>query len=202
MPSFASLYKKELVDAINGVNMDKVEQATTWLRDARDANRQIFTCGNGGSASTASHFVCDILKGASYQREKRFRISALTDSLSTLTAYANDVDYSSIFVEQLRNFANPGDVLIAISGSGNSRNVIAAAQYAKAAGCRVIGLTGRDGGELGQTVELDIRVPVQHMGQIEDAHLIVCHMMAYQLMEPSETIGRDLDGVSAFGQPS
>jgi D-sedoheptulose 7-phosphate isomerase len=194
MSSFASLYKKELVDAINRVDIDKVEQATTWLREARDANRQIFTCGNGGSASTASHFVCDILKGASYQREKRFRISALTDSLSTVTAYANDVDYASIFVEQLRNFANPGDVLIAISGSGNSRNVVAAAQYAKAVGCRVIGLTGRDGGELAQTVELDIRVPVQHMGQIEDAHLIICHMIAYQLMELSETNRPNLVG--------
>jgi D-sedoheptulose 7-phosphate isomerase len=192
--SFASAYKKQLMDAIGQIELEKVEQATRWLRQARDANKQIFTCGNGGSASTASHFVCDILRGASnqlrgatYQREKRFRILALTESISTLTAYANDVDYNSIFVEQLRNFANSGDVLIAISGSGNSRNVLAAAEYAKALGCRVIGLTGRDGGELAKTAQLDIRVPVRHMGQIEDVHLIICHMIAYELMGLSET---------------
>jgi D-sedoheptulose 7-phosphate isomerase len=123
------------------------------------------------------------VKGASYQREKRFRILALTDSLATLTAYSNDVNYDCVFAEQLRNFAGPGDILIAISGSGNSPNVIAAAEYAKTVDCKTIGLTGRDGGKLGKTVDLNIQVPVEHMGRIEDAHLIICHMIAYQLME-------------------
>lgn len=181
--SFTTSYKEDLIDAIGQVKLDAVEEATAWLREARDNDRHIFTCGNGGSASTASHFVCDIVKGASYQREKRFRILALTDSLATVTAYSNDVNYDCIFAEQLKNFAMPGDVLIAISGSGNSPNVIAAAEYARTVGCKTIGLTGRDGGKLGRTVDLNIQVPVQHMGRIEDAHLIICHMMAYQLME-------------------
>ena len=181
--SFTTSYKEDLFNAVDQVKLGQVEQATSWLREARDADRHIFTCGNGGSASTASHFVCDVVKGASYQREKRFRIMALTDSLATITAYSNDVNYESIFAEQLRNFAGPGDILIAISGSGNSPNVIAAAEYARTVGCKTIGLTGRDGGKLGKTVDLNIQVPVQHMGRIEDAHLIICHMMAYQLME-------------------
>jgi D-sedoheptulose 7-phosphate isomerase len=181
--TFAASYKDDLFNAINRIDLDKVEKATSWLREARDTDHHIFTCGNGGSASTASHFVCDIVKGASYQREKRFRILALTDSLPTLTAYSNDVNYEAVFVEQLKNFAQSGDVLIAISGSGNSPNVLRAVEYARSIGCKTIGLTGRDGGKLGQAAELNIQVPVQHMGRIEDAHLIVCHMMAYELME-------------------
>ncbi len=181
--NFSTTYKQDLLNAIDQVDLEKVEQATSWLREARDADRHIFTCGNGGSASTASHFVCDMVKGASYQREKRFRIMALTDSLATLTAYSNDVNFNCVFAEQLKNFASAGDVLIAISGSGNSPNVIAAAEYAKTVGCKTIGLTGRDGGKLGKTVDLNIQVPVQHMGRIEDTHLIICHMMAYELME-------------------
>jgi D-sedoheptulose 7-phosphate isomerase len=184
--TFAANYKDDLLNAINRIDLDKVEKATSWLREARDTDHHIFTCGNGGSASTASHFVCDIVKGASYQREKRFRILALTDSLPTLTAYSNDVNYEAVFVEQLKNFAQSGDVLIAISGSGNSPNVLRAVEYARSIGCKTIGLTGRDGGKLGQAAELNIQVPVQHMGRIEDAHLVVCHMMAYELMEGAD----------------
>jgi D-sedoheptulose 7-phosphate isomerase len=181
--TFATAYKQNLVDAIDHIDIDKVEQATGWLREARDAGRHIFTCGNGGSASTASHFVCDVVKGASYQREKRFRILALTDSLATMTAYSNDVAFDCVFAEQLKNFADKGDVLIAISGSGNSPNVVNAAEYARSVGCKTIGLTGRDGGKLAKAVDLNINVPVQHMGRIEDAHLVICHMMAYELMD-------------------
>jgi D-sedoheptulose 7-phosphate isomerase len=180
---FAASYKQGLLKAIDQIDLEKVEQAVTWLKEARDNDRHIFVCGNGGSASTASHFACDIVKGASYQREKRFRIMALTDSLPTLTAYSNDVSYECVFAEQLRNFAGQGDVVLAISGSGNSPNVLSAIEYANSAGCRTIGLTGRDGGKLGKLSQLNIQVPVQHMGCIEDAHLIVCHMMAYELMD-------------------
>ena len=181
--AFASNYKEQLVDTIGQIDLEKVELATSWLRGARDTDHHIFTCGNGGSASTASLFVCDVVKGASYEREKRFRIMALTDSLATITAYSNDVNYDCVFIEQLKNFANSDDVLIAISGSGNSPNVVKAAEYARSIGCKTIGLTGRDGGKLGKAVDLNIQVPVQHMGRIEDAHLVICHMMAYELME-------------------
>jgi phosphoheptose isomerase len=118
--TFPEQYRGKLLEAIDGIPLDKVEEAIRILARARDAGRSIFVCGNGGSASTASHFVCDMVKGASYGRPTRFRIMALTDSLPTITAYANDIGYDQVFVEQLRNFAASGDVLLAISGSGNS----------------------------------------------------------------------------------
>jgi D-sedoheptulose 7-phosphate isomerase len=181
--SFALEYKTELLKTLDAIDLQQVEQATEWLREARDNDRHIFVCGNGGSASTASHFACDIVKGASFGRRKRFRIMALTDSLPTITAYSNDVSYECAFAEQLKNFASPGDVLMTISGSGNSPNVIAATQTAKEIGCRTIALTGRDGGKLGPMSDLNIQVPVPHMGRIEDAHMIVCHMIGYYFMD-------------------
>ena len=124
--TFSSLYKSDLLRAIETIDLAKVEQAIEVLKQARAAQRHIFVCGNGGSASTASHFACDMVKGASFGRESRFRIIVLTDSLPTITAYSNDVDYDCVFAEQLKNFAEPGDVVMAISGSGNSPNVLRA----------------------------------------------------------------------------
>lgn len=176
-------YKAELLEAIEAIPLDKVSAAIEWFREARAAGRKIFVCGNGGSASTSSHFVCDMVKGASYGRGTRFRIMALTDSLPTITAYANDVAYEAVFVEQLKNFAQPGDLVMAISGSGNSPNVLRAVEYANSIGCRTLGLTGRDGGQLAPMAGLSIQVPIPHMGRIEDAHMIVCHMIGYYFME-------------------
>lgn len=181
--SFTEDYRKQLVDTLARLDLAQVDQAIEWFKEARAAGRHIFTCGNGGSASTASHFVCDIVKGASYQRESRFRIMALTDSLPTLTAYSNDVGYECVFVEQLKNFGQPGDILLAISGSGNSPNVLRAVEYANSCGMKTIGLTGRDGGKLGPLAQLNIQAPVPHMGRIEDAHMIVCHMIGYYFMD-------------------
>lgn len=184
--TYPEQYKAELAKAIDSIDLDKVNRAIEWFRDARAAGRTIFVCGNGGSASTASHFVCDMVKGASYERATRFRIMALTDSLPTITAYANDVGYDCVFAQQLENFAAPGDVLLAISGSGNSPNVLRAVEFANAAGCRTIALTGRDGGKLGPMAQLNIQAPAPHMGRIEDAHMIVCHMIAYFFMEEAD----------------
>ncbi len=181
--SFPETYKSAVLEAIERIDLERVGQAIQWFRDARANSRHIFVCGNGGSASTASHFTCDIVKGASYNREQRFRILALTDSLPTITAYSNDVSYECIFAEQLKNFAQPEDLVMCISGSGNSPNVVRAMEYANTIGCRTIALTGRDGGKLGPLAQLHINVGVPHMGRIEDAHMIVCHMIAYEFME-------------------
>jgi D-sedoheptulose 7-phosphate isomerase len=181
--SFSEQYKRNLLDTIQTIPLDRVEQAIQLLAQARADGRTIFVCGNGGSASTASHFVCDMVKGASYGREVRFRIQALTDSMPTITAYSNDVSYDQIFAEQLRNFARPDDVLIAISGSGNSPNVLRAVEYANSIGCYTVGLSGRDGGQLAPLVRLSIHIPEPHMGRIEDAHMHVCHMIGYYFME-------------------
>jgi len=181
--TFPETYRKELLETIVNIDTKTVDQAIDWLAEARENNRHIFICGNGGSAATSSHFVVDMLKGASYNREKRFRIMCLNDQMPTLTAYANDVNYDCAFVEQLKNFAQPGDIFMAISGSGNSPNVLRAMEYANSIGCKTIAMTGRDGGKLGPLAGLNIHVPAPHMGRIEDGHHIVCHMICYYFME-------------------
>ena len=118
--SYPEQYKAALLDAIEQIDIARVDRGIEWFREARDSSRDIFVCGNGGSASTASHFTCDMVKGASYNRDSRFRILSLTDSLPTLTAYSNDAGYDTVFVEQLKIFAKPGDLVMCISGSGNS----------------------------------------------------------------------------------
>ena len=181
--TFADAYRNELRGVVDSIDTGVVQQAIGLFDEARRDSKHIFVCGNGGSASTASHFACDMVKGASYQRDLRFRIMALTDQLPTLTAYANDVSYDCVFVEQLRNFAQPGDLFMGISGSGNSPNVLRAIEYANEIGCKTIALTGRDGGKLAPLAKLNIHVPAPHMGRIEDGHMIVCHMIAYYFME-------------------
>ncbi|SRR5579871_3838255 len=181
--SFADAYRDRLFATLDSIDVEKIAQATDWFREAREQGRAIFVAGNGGSAATASHFVCDMVKGASYGQSSRFRIMALHDSTPTLTAYANDVSYHDAIVEQLRNFAQQGDIFMAISGSGNSMNVIRAMEYANSAGCRTLALTGRDGGKLGSIAELNLTVPEPHMGRIEDAHHVICHMICYSFME-------------------
>jgi len=181
--SFPAAYRENLLQTLQTIDAAKVNQAIEWFRDARAQGKAIFVAGNGGSAATASHFVCDMMKGASLGKPSRFRIQALHDSMPTLTAYANDLHYQDAAVEQLKNFAAPGDIYMAISGSGNSSNVIRAIEYANSIGCRTLALTGRDGGKLGSLAELNIHIPEQHMGRIEDAHHIICHMICYCFMD-------------------
>lgn len=189
MTGFPELYQAQLLRALEAIPLVKVEQAIAALRAARDEDRQIFVCGNGGSAATASHFVCDMVKGSSYGRPRRFRILSLNDNLHTITAYSNDLSYECVFVEQLKNFARPGDVLMCLSGSGNSPNVLRAAEYANQAGLFTIGFTGRAGGRLGPLSQVEINVPEQHMGRIEDGHMAACHMIAYYFMEAEPAAG-------------
>ena len=181
--NFTEHYRSQLIEALSRIDLTTVDQAIELFKRARECDKHIFVCGNGGSASTASHFACDIVKGASYERPRRFRILALTDSLPTLTAYSNDVSYECVFAEQLKNFAQPGDLVMAISGSGNSPNVLRAVEYANSVGCITLALTGRDGGKLGPLASVNIQVDAPHMGRIEDAHMIVCHMIGYSFME-------------------
>jgi D-sedoheptulose 7-phosphate isomerase len=187
--SFPQTYKADLLKTIETIDLAKVNEAIRILVQARAKNRRIFVCGNGGSASTASHFVCHMVKGASFNRSTRFRIMALTDSLPTITAYSNDVGYECVFVEQSKNFAEPGDVLMAISGSGNSPNVLRAVEYANSIGCRTITLSGRDGGKLGPLAQLNIQVSNPHMGRMEDGHMAVMHMICYYFRDVEKCEG-------------
>lgn len=181
--SFALDYRTRLLSTLDTIDLAKVEELIELFRRARDEDRQIFLCGNGGSASTANHIVCDIVKGASLGKPKRFRVMALSESIPTMTAYANDIGYEVVFAEQLKNFARPGDVVVAVSGSGNSPNVVRALECANEIGCRTVALTGRDGGKLAPLAELNVHVADNHMGRIEDGHMVVLHMLAYYFMD-------------------
>ena len=181
--TFPSQYRDQLVHAIDSLDVEKVGQAIQLLAQARDHGRRIFVFGNGGSACTASHFAMEMLKGASYGRPTRFRILALNESAPTITAYSNDVNYECIFAEQLKNFAEHGDVLMAISSSGNSPNVVRAVEYGNSIGCRTIALTGFQGGKLGPLAEIELRASHRHVGRIEDMHMVVMHMICYYFME-------------------
>ncbi len=181
--AFPARYKSDLLRALDTLDLSRVEDLIGVFAKARDENRQIFVFGNGGSAASANHFACDIVKGASYGRDKRFRIMALSEQIPTMTAYSNDVGYDVVFEEPLKNFANSGDVVMAISASGNSENVVRAIDYANASGCCTVGLSGKDGGRLRPAVDLSIHVDTHHMGRIEDAHMIICHMVCYHFMD-------------------
>jgi D-sedoheptulose 7-phosphate isomerase len=181
--SFPARYREQLMETLAGLDMAKVAQAIEWFYQAREEGRTIFVAGNGGSLATASHFVCDMVKGASFGKDSRFRILALNESMATVTAYSNDVGYAEAVAEQLKNFARAGDLYVAISGSGNSPNVVRAMEYANSIGCRTLAMTGRDGGKLGELAALHLNVAEPHMGRIEDAHHVICHMIAYSFME-------------------
>ncbi len=181
--SFSRNYLNSLAEVVQGLDPEALDRAVECLRQARDGDRTIYSCGNGGSASIASEMVVDLVKGASSGRKKRFRMIGLADSIATMTAYANDVNYESVFVEQLKNWAQPGDVLIAISGSGNSPNVLRAVEYANGVGCTTIGCTSALSGRLREIVRLPLLVPSHHMGHLEDCFYVMTHVLCYAFIE-------------------
>ena len=131
MKSFSYSYIERLKRVLDGFPHDRFERFIEAMMDAYDQEKRIFVMGNGGSASTASHLACDINKGVCSGLEKRFKVICLNDNIPTMLAYANDLSYEDVFLEQLKNFFMPGDLVIGISGSGNSKNVLRAIEYAK-----------------------------------------------------------------------
>jgi D-sedoheptulose 7-phosphate isomerase len=169
-------YCQGLKQALDAVSADAVEEFVQLLERACQEGRQVFLMGNGGSGTTASHVACDLNKGVSFGRQKRFRAICLNDSLPTIMAYANDVSYEDIFVEPLKNFLRPGDVVIGLSGSGNSANILRAIDYANRLGAFTVGLSGYDGGKLARLVRLPLVVPVNDMQKAEEVHLTIFHV--------------------------
>ena len=174
---YLSDYCTGLSKALNDVSPERFEELVQLLENAYQEERQVFFMGNGGSASTASHFACDLNKGASYGRQKRFRVICLNDNLATVMAYANDVSYADVFVEQLKNFLRSGDVVVGISGSGNSANVLKAIDYANNLGAHTVGLCGFNGGKLAGRVQTPILAPVHDMQKVEDIHMVLLHVV-------------------------
>ena len=156
---------------------DVVEKILDIILEARDHEKRIYVMGNGGSASTATHFVSDLLKTSITKDEKRFKAISLSDNIPVILAWSNDKSYDTIFVEQLKNFLEEGDVVIAISGSGNSPNVINAVNYANEINAKTISLSGRNGGKLADISKINLIIPSNDMLTIETMHLCVCHLL-------------------------
>lgn len=154
-----------------------INSALNLLIETKNTQGRIYIFGNGGSAATASHFQNDFNKGLSEHLEEKFRFHCLNDNIATLMAIANDVSYDEVFRMQLTGILEAKDLVIAISGSGNSRNVIKAAEYAKAQGVKLIGITGYDGGQLGAICDIHLNAPVKSMQVSEDIHMIFDHLM-------------------------
>jgi D-sedoheptulose 7-phosphate isomerase len=161
--------------------VDTLVSAVELLLDCYRRGSTIFILGNGGSAATASHFACDLAKGTQVPSLPAFRAVALSDNVPLLTAWANDTNYDRVFAEQLATLVRPADVVVAISASGNSPNVLEAARVAQQSEALVIALTGQSGGQLYQLADLTIRVPAQLIEQVEDAHLVIAHSLSVVL---------------------
>lgn len=171
----ANAYFDCVVQVIAKIPLPTIDRIVDALMQAYESKKMIYLFGNGGSAALASHFACDLGKGATDGSGQRFRVLALTDNIPLMTAWANDTCYEDIFAEQLMNFVRSDDIALAISGSGNSMNVIKALQVARDAGAITIGLTGFQGGKMKDLCDLCMIVPSDNMQIIEDLHLSVAH---------------------------
>lgn len=176
-------YFDMLKTSIDNLDRNAIISFINLLLKTRENGNNIYIMGNGGSASTASHFTCDFNKGLSYKKDIRFKMISLNDNIPTMLAYSNDLGYENVFVEQLKNFLKKDDVVIGISGSGNSKNILNAIEYANDLGAKTVGLTGFDGGKLKDIVDISIHTNINNMQIAEDVHMMICHML-YSVMNP------------------
>lgn len=176
-------YMKDLKSVIEKIPVEKVEEVIQMLHQARMNEKQVFVLGNGGSASTASHMVCDLAKNTRKKGFPNFRVFGLTDNMAIMTAYANDEGYETVFANQLENWVEAGDLVIAISASGNSPNVLRAVELANQRRAITVGFTGMTGGKLIHLAQVVIHVPSMRIEQVEDVHLMLEHMICSAIKE-------------------
>jgi D-sedoheptulose 7-phosphate isomerase len=179
-------YLQQQKAALDSIPQEAVGRIVERFRAALAEDRQIFVFGNGGSAANASHFITDLGKGASDKIGRRFRCLSINDNVSWLTALGNDYAYEDVFVRQLENYARPGDLVMVMSVSGNSPNVVKAVEWAKRQGVFTVALVGGKRGRLADLADLPVVVDSHHYGRVEDAHMAVCHMVCYAFMEMPE----------------
>ncbi len=176
-------YITGLQQTLDRLPYELIDELTEMLGKARQSHQQVFIMGNGGSASTASHFVADLAKNTRVEGWPSFRVIGLTDNMAILSAYANDEGYENVFANQLANLVRPGDIVIAISASGNSPNVLRGIELANRVSARTVGFTGFDGGKLGSMADLHIHVPSRCIEHVEDVHLMIEHLVCKTLRE-------------------
>ena len=202
--------KDEIIRYINGLQLslnelpaDRIEKVINALHEARMNSRTIFIMGNGGSASTAAHFVCDLAKGTREEGWPMFKVIGLSDNMAIFSAYANDEGYENVFAQQLASFVEADDIVIGISASGNSVNVLNAIELGNKVGARTIGMTGFDGGQLRKMVDIDIHIPSDCIEHVEDIHLMLEHLIckAIKEMDAGDTDDILVERVSPVSYP-
>lgn len=170
-------YLRHEVATLGQLDVEEINRALNLLEEAFQRESTIYIFGNGGSSATASHYQNDFNKGVSEHTEKKFNFLCLNDNVATLMAVANDIGFEEVFRFQLQGHLKPGDVVVAISGSGNSKNVLNAVEYAKGCGNKIIGITGYSGGRLKELADISLHAPVNSMQITEDVHMIFDHLM-------------------------
>jgi D-sedoheptulose 7-phosphate isomerase len=183
MNAWINDYLKAQKAALDSISVETVAQLIERLRQALQQDRQIFVFGNGGSAANASHFATDLGKGASDKIGRRFRVVCLNDNISWITALGNDYSYEDVFARQLMNYGKAGDLVLALSVSGNSPNVVRAVEWAKKNGLYTVALVGAKRGRLADIAETAIVINSPHYGRVEDAQMGICHMLCYAFIE-------------------
>lgn len=193
------VYFSTVQELLNKVPFAAVDQVVEALISANHTGNTVYICGNGGSASTATHFGCDLAKRPIVAGQPRYRVVPLTDNNALMTAISNDIGYDVVFSEQLIPLIRKGDILIGISGSGNSKNVIKAVEVAKAAGAITIGFSGYDGGKLAPAVDISVHIPSFNMAMVEDVHLMLEHAICERLLAVNQEAAAAALPVSSNG---
>lgn len=183
MKNFLKDYIQKQKQTLDTISVDDVARVVAIFKEALDKDQQIFVFGNGGSAANASHFVTDLGKGSSDKTYRRFRCLSINDNTPWITALGNDYAFDEIFLRQMMNFSKPGDLMFVMSVSGNSPNLVKAASWASQNGVQVIALVGAKKGKLAEMADITLVVNDDHYGRVEDAHMGICHMIAYAFME-------------------
>ncbi|KIL38417.1 hypothetical protein SD70_26515 [Gordoniibacillus kamchatkensis] len=179
--SYYDSYSSEFIHTIQSLNFDLVRTIQEEMEQARVEERQLFVIGNGGSATSATHWACDFGKGVNVEGNTRFRVQSLTDNTAWMTALGNDISYEDIFLEQLKNVLKRGDLVIGLSVSGNSENVVRAFRYAKEQGAKIIAIVGAKEGKMKELADIALVVPSEDYGIVEDVHMFVNHVISQYL---------------------
>jgi D-sedoheptulose 7-phosphate isomerase len=186
MKNYVEKYLQDQKSAVDSIPANEVAKLIEKFREALDEDRQIFVFGNGGSAANASHFITDLGKSASDKTYRRFRCLSLNDNVSWMTAIGNDYNYEDVFKRQLENYAKPGDIVMVMSVSGSSPNLVSAIKWCKENNVYSIALIGGKRGALSTLADQVVVVNDTHYGRVEDAHMHICHIICYAFIENEE----------------
>ncbi|MBN2611629.1 MAG: SIS domain-containing protein [Bacteroidales bacterium] len=178
-----TIYFEKVSDTLKKIDQGVLDKMVQAIFSCREKGKTIYIFGNGGSAATASHIAGDFMKGISYQLEKRFKVMCLSDNIPGISAISNDLSYDEVFIEPLKSFLTKNDMVIGISGSGNSVNVVKAMEYAKSVGAVTVAVCGFKGGKIKDIADIAVHVPVNDMEVAEDIHLVIFHAVKQNIIK-------------------